>query len=66
LIAYGLEKGDSAANDAEGRVNRCILTHKIARRPLDRLRTTEIEEWRNGLVPASKDAEVIRKAKGQR
>lgn len=58
-----LEKGDSAANDADGRINRCILTHKLARRPLDRLRTAEIEEWRNGLVPAFKDAETTRKAK---
>ena len=58
-----LGKGDSAANDAGGRINRCILTHKIARRPLDRLRTAEIEEWRNGLVPARKDAETTRKAK---
>jgi len=63
LASLRLEKGDNAANDAEGRVNRCVLAHKIGRRPLDRLRTAEIEEWRNGLVPASKDAEATRKAK---
>lgn len=63
LEGLRLESGDSAANDAGGRINRCILIHKIARRPLDRLTTSEIEEWRNGLVPASKDAETTRKAK---
>ncbi|HUL42053.1 MAG TPA: hypothetical protein VLV32_09150, partial [Burkholderiales bacterium] len=57
-----LKNGESAARDAEGRINRCI-TPKLGKRPLDRLTTGEIEGWRNSLVPRSEDAEQTRKSK---
>lgn len=57
-----IEKGEANAKDAEGRILRCI-NPKLGNRPLDRLTTADIEEWRNGLVPAGLSEEETRKAK---
>ena len=55
-------KGDAAARDAQGRIDRTILP-KLGDRPLDRLSTSDIEQWLHALVPAGKDEERTRKAK---
>jgi integrase len=60
--ALRLKKGDAAARDAQGRIDRTILS-KLGDRELDRLTTAEIEGWLHGLVPAGKDEEETRKAK---
>lgn len=57
-----IEKGDTAARDAEGRINRCI-NPKLGPRPLDRLTTADIEGWRNNLVPGKLEEEGTRQAK---
>ena len=57
-----LKKGNKAANDAKGRIDRCILP-TLGKRHLDRLRTSEIEVWLNGLVPANVDGEQARRKK---
>ena len=57
-----LEKGESAARDAEGRIDRCI-NPKLGSRPLDRLTTADVEGWRNSLVPSGLDEEETRRAK---
>jgi integrase len=57
-----IEKGEANANDSEGRILRCI-NPTLGSRPLDRLTTADIEEWRNGLVPPGLDDEQTRKAK---
>ena len=57
-----IEKGDSAAGDAQGRIDRCIIP-KIGSRPLDKLTAGDIETWRNSLVPRRLDEEAARKAK---
>lgn len=55
-------RGDAAARDARGRIDRVILP-KLGDRPLDRLTTAELASWLHALVPAGKDPEVTRKAK---
>lgn len=57
-----IEKGEPAARDAQGRIDRCI-NPELGTRPLDRLTTADVEEWRNGLVPAKLDEENTRRAK---
>ncbi len=57
-----IEKGETAARDAEGRIERCI-NPKLGTRPLNRLTTADIEGWRNGLVPHGLDEEDTRRAK---
>ena len=57
-----IEKGEAAARDAQGRIERCI-NPKLGARPLDRLTTADVEGWRNGLVPHGLDEEDTRRAK---
>jgi len=57
-----IEKGESTARDAEGRIDRHV-NPKLGPRPLDRLTTADIEGWRNGLVPRGLDDEGSRRAK---
>jgi len=57
-----LRKGEQAAKDCRGRINRTILP-KLGDRPLDRLTTAELESWHHGMVPAGLEAENTRKAK---
>lgn len=57
-----LRKGDSAARDAQGRIDRTILP-ALGKRTLDRLRMAEIKDWRDGLIPSGKDEQETRKAK---
>ena len=57
-----LRKGDAAARDAQGRIDRTILP-TLGRRTLDRLRMSEIKDWRDGLIPSGKDEQEARKAK---
>ncbi len=57
-----LRKGEAAAHDAQGRIDRCILP-KIGERPLDRLTTAEVERWLHGLVPAGPNEDDTRRAK---
>ena len=57
------EKGDAAADDAQGRVKRCIKESKLWVKRLDRLTTTDIKNWRNALVPEGLDEEATRKAR---
>jgi integrase len=56
-------KGDSAANDAEGRINLKIKPTALWGKRVDRLTRGDIEEWRNAQVPAGADEEATRKAK---
>lgn len=60
--ALRLRRGDAAARDARGRIDRTILP-KFGDRPLDRVTTADLEQWLHGLVPAGKDEERARKAK---
>ena len=56
-------KGDSAANDAQGRINLKIQSSPLWGKRVDRLTRGDIEEWRNAQVPAGADEETTRKAK---
>lgn len=60
--AIRLEKGEDSASDAKGRIARCI-NPKLGKRPLDRLKTADITDWRNGLVPSDLSEEDTRRAK---
>jgi integrase len=60
--ALRLRRGESAAKDAQGRIDRVVLP-KLGDRPLDRVTTADLEQWLHGLVPAGKDDEQTRKAK---
>ena len=60
--ALRTRKGDAAAKDAQGRIDRTILP-KLGDRPLDRLTTAELEQWLHGLVPAGKGEDETRRAK---
>ena len=62
LEALRTKRGDAAARDARGRINRVIVP-KLGDRPLDRLTTADIEQWFHALVPAGKDEEQTRRAK---
>jgi len=57
-----LRRGESAAKDAQGRIDRVVLP-KLGDRPLDRVTTADLEQWLHGLVSAGKDDEQTRKAK---
>lgn len=63
IKALRARKGDSAADDAEGRINGKLKGSAIWDKRVDRLSVGDIEEWRNGLVPAKADEETTRKAK---
>jgi len=56
-------KGDSAANDAQGRINLKVKSSPLWNKRLDRLTRGDIEEWRNLQVPPGADEEAARKAK---
>ncbi|HXS53289.1 MAG TPA: tyrosine-type recombinase/integrase [Usitatibacter sp.] len=56
-------KGDSAASDAEGRINLKIKPSTLWSKRVDRLTRGDIEEWRNTQVPAGVEEEATRKAK---
>lgn len=60
--ALRTKRGDTAARDARGRIDR-VIAPKLGDRPLDRLTTADIEQWFHGLVPAGKDEEQTRRAK---
>ena len=60
--ALRLRRGEAAARDARGRVNRTILP-KLGDRPLDRLSTADVEQWFHGLVPVGKGGDETRRAK---
>jgi integrase len=56
-----LKKGDRAAADARGRINRHILPN-LAKIPLDKLRSDHIEDWHTSFVAEGSD-EKVRKSK---
>lgn len=60
--ALRLRRGEAAATDASGRIQRTILP-KLGDRPLDRLTTADLEQWLHSLVAVGKDAEETRRAK---
>jgi len=62
LESLQLRKGDRAAADARGRIERCVKP-TLGGRNLDALRTADIEEWLHSLIPAGLGAEEARKAK---
>jgi integrase len=60
--ALRLRRGEAAAKDAKGRIDRTVLP-KLGDRPLDRLSTADIEQWFHGLVPVGKGEDETRRAK---
>lgn len=60
--ALRLRRGEAAARDAQGRIDRVVLP-KLKDRPLDRLSTHELEAWLHALIPAGHEEEATRKAK---
>lgn len=62
LKALALRKGDKAATDARGRIERCIRP-ELGDKELDRLTTADVEDWLHGLVPAKLGEEDLRRAK---
>jgi len=62
LEALALRKGDKAAADARGRIDRCIKPN-IGEKPLDRITTADIGEWLHSRVPAKLGEEEKRQAK---
>lgn len=63
LKALRARKGDGAADDAEGRIDRKLKKSSIWSRRVDRLSKDEVEEWLYGMVPKGLDEEGARKAK---
>jgi integrase len=73
------DKGVTAAQEARGRLQRCVLgrsaeearkarakavkPHPISRKPLNKLRAEDIKAWRNALVQEGLEAEPLRKAR---
>jgi hypothetical protein len=73
------EKGAKAAQEARGRLQRCVLgrtseearkarakpaePHALARKPLAKLRAVDVEGWRDGLIPEGLDGDARRKAR---
>lgn len=57
-----IEKGEATAKDAEGRINRCIRP-TLGKLSLDRLRKSDVEDWRNSLVSLEGDEAAVRRAK---
>ncbi len=73
------EKTAKAAQEARGRLQRCILgrtpeearkararpvsANKLARKPLAKLRSADIEAWRDALIPEGLEGEARRKAR---
>ena len=73
------EKGPSAAQEARARLQRRVLgrtkeearkararpleAHKLARKPLAKLRSTDVEAWRDELIPEGLAGEARRKAR---
>lgn len=73
------EKGTTAAQEARGRLQRCVLgrtteearkarakpvePNKLARKPLAKLRAVDIEAWRDSLIPEGLEGEARRKAR---
>ena len=73
------EKGAKAAQEARGRLQRCILgrtpdearkararpvePNKLARKPLAKLRAVDIEAWRDALIPEGLEGETRRMAR---
>ena len=49
------EKGETTANDADGRFKRYVYDHKIGRIALSDLRTGHITDWRNELATVDDD-----------
>lgn len=60
--ALRLRRGEQAAKDALGRIERTILP-RLGDRPLDRLSLAELESWLHALVPPGLDEEATRRAK---
>lgn len=59
-------KGSKPAHDAKMRFNRLVLPYPIAKKPLDRLRTTDVRAWLNrqlDQVDDDDDPEELRRAK---
>lgn len=73
------EKGTNAAQEARGRLQRVILgrtpeearkarakpvePHALARKPLAKLRSVDIEGWRDALIPEGLEGDAKRKAR---
>ena len=60
------EKGETTANDAEGRFRRLVYNHRIGKIALADLRTSHITDWRNDQVdidPDDEDPDAERRAK---
>ena len=57
-----VRKGEAAAKDAEGRIRRYI-TPAFGTKLLDRIKTSDVEDWPHKLVPKQGSTEELRKAK---
>ena len=78
LSNFEKEKGAKRAQEARGRLQRCMLGRtpeearkarakpvepdKLARKPLAKLRAVDIEAWRDALIPEGLEGEARRKA----
>lgn len=60
-----IRKGEKTAIDAECRLKRLVYGKRIGRTPLDKLRSTQVQAWRNTLIGRLEDEgpETLRKAK---